>query len=344
MNSTSKKMVIIFVPGLMGTELKRDSDNLQLWPAKTYAKLKKLSLDKNGKDYLENKASPGTVIKTMDVGINIYKKFFDHINKIGNYKENINLFPVAYDWRKDIEDESFRVKEKIDEVLGKGNAKIVIVAHSMGGLLVRSFLLKFPSYFSLIEKIFFCGTPHLGAPVALDMVYNGKNLPQIFWHSKGNISLITINLPSICQLMPSSKYRYQNQNDFFYNNNMRNSDTSQITVKTLNQLMINKSRDFHERLDDGWDKSRWSNKAFFLVSQSRNTITTIELNKNNDKQIKVIYSYGKGDGRVSIDSAIPDFLIDNKEKQVFYFDEKHDQILSNKLVIKKILELIEITD
>jgi len=342
MNSISKKIAVIFVPGLMGTELKRDSDNLQLWPVKTRAKLQKLALDENGNDYPENKASPSIVIKTIDVGINNYKKFFDNMNSLGNYEENIDLFSVPYDWRKDLEGESVRIKEKIDESLDKGNTEIAIVAHSMGGLLVRSFLSKFPSYFSLIDKIFFCGTPHLGAPVALDMIYNGTNLPQIFWHDKNRISFITTNMPSIYQLMPSSKYKHQNQNDFFYHNdNLRNDNTHHVTVKGINQSMINKAKVFHDSLDNNWDKFRWANKAFFMASQSRNTITSIEPDKNSDKQIKLIYKYGKGDGRVPITSASPDFLIYNKTKQVFYFDERHDQLLSNQLVVQKILDLID---
>ena len=137
------------------------------------------------------------------------------MKSLGKYKENIDLFSVPYDWRKNIEDESFRIKKKIDEVLGKRDTKIAIIAHSMGGLLVRSFLSRFPSYFSLIDKVFFCGTPHLGAPVALDMLCNGTNLPPIFWKNKDNVSFLTINMPSIYQLTPTKKYSLQNQNGFF---------------------------------------------------------------------------------------------------------------------------------
>ena len=341
MISKSKKIPIIFVPGLMGTKLKRDRDGIQLWPSKIREKLQKLALDENGNDFPENKAHPITVIKTIDSGTNIYKEFFDNMNNFGNYKENIDLFTVPYDWRKDIEKESFRIKEKMDEILANRNTKIVIVAHSMGGFLVRSFLFKFPSYFSFIDKIFFCGTPHLGTPVALDMVYNGTNLPQIFWHNNDDIAFITVNMPSIYQLMPSKKYENQNQNDFFqFNNNQTINNIGHVTVKSPNQSMMNKANVFHERLDKSWDKNRWENKAFFLVSQNRNTINAIKQDKNNGKQIQMIHEYGKGDGRVPISSTAPDFLISDKTKQVFYFDEKHEQLVSNRLVVQKILDLL----
>lgn len=46
--------------------------------------------------------------------------------------------------------------------------KVIIVAHSMGGLVVRSFLKQFPSYkeLGIVDKVIFLGTPHLGAPSA----------------------------------------------------------------------------------------------------------------------------------------------------------------------------------
>ena len=130
---------------------------------------------------------------------------------------------------------------------------------------------------------------------------------------------------------------------FFYHNNdnPKNNNVYTVIARGLNQSMINKAQVFHDSLDNSWDKFRWANKAFFLAGQSRNTITTIEPDKNSSKQIKLIYKCGKGDGRVPIDSASPAFLIDNKAKQVFYFDERHDQLLSNQLVIKKILDLLD---
>lgn len=44
--------------------------------------------------------------------------------------------------------------------------KVVIVAHSMGGLVVRSLLKQKPEYQNKIDKVIFIGSPHLGAPAA----------------------------------------------------------------------------------------------------------------------------------------------------------------------------------
>ncbi|MCK4947077.1 MAG: hypothetical protein KAQ99_10475 [Candidatus Aureabacteria bacterium] len=44
--------------------------------------------------------------------------------------------------------------------------KVIIVAHSMGGLVTRSFLTQFDSYQNKIYRVVFIDTPHLGSPYA----------------------------------------------------------------------------------------------------------------------------------------------------------------------------------
>jgi len=44
--------------------------------------------------------------------------------------------------------------------------KVIIVAHSMGGLIVRSLLTQFSDYQNKIDRVVFVDTPHLGSPYA----------------------------------------------------------------------------------------------------------------------------------------------------------------------------------
>ncbi len=69
--------------------------------------------------------------------------------------------------------------------------KVIIVAHSMGGLVVRSFLQQFPSYkeLGIIDKVIFLGTPHLGTPSAsagwsLNKVYREVLDPMVEEYAK----------------------------------------------------------------------------------------------------------------------------------------------------------------
>ncbi|MFH1317492.1 MAG: hypothetical protein ABIH71_00555, partial [Candidatus Omnitrophota bacterium] len=61
------------------------------------------------------------------------------------------------------------LKPKIDEVIEKfpeGHKKVIVVVHSMGGLVTRSLLKQYPEYQDKIERVVFIGTPHLGSPLA----------------------------------------------------------------------------------------------------------------------------------------------------------------------------------
>ncbi len=65
------------------------------------------------------------------------------------------------------------LKASIEEALSyypsfipKSERKVIIVCHSMGGLVVRSLLYQMPSYKDKIHRVVFIDTPHLGSPYA----------------------------------------------------------------------------------------------------------------------------------------------------------------------------------
>lgn len=84
--------------------------------------------------------------------------------KANGYTEGENLFTFPYDWHLSNALTAIRLKDKIDEVKQICNCgKVNLVAHSMGGLVVRQYV-ESERYQNDISKIVFLGTPHLGAP------------------------------------------------------------------------------------------------------------------------------------------------------------------------------------
>lgn len=74
--------------------------------------------------------------------------------------------PCPWDWRMEIQKGPIKsLKKKIDDALnlpGVTGTKVHIVAHSMGGLLVRAYI-QGDDYRGDIAKVAFVGTPHLGS-------------------------------------------------------------------------------------------------------------------------------------------------------------------------------------
>ena len=74
------------------------------------------------------------------------------------------LFTFPYDWRADNNITARLLKEKIQRVKEiSGRDKVDIVAHSMGGLVARSYI-EGNDYQNDIDQVVFLGTPHLGSP------------------------------------------------------------------------------------------------------------------------------------------------------------------------------------
>ena len=98
-----------------------------------------------------------------------WKKLKEKLKEKG-YEEGCTLFEVPFDWRMDINKSWVKyLKPWIDEAKAKsGMNKVNIIAHSMGGLLVRAYIQSDPDpnrskykdgYENDIDKFAMVGTP-----------------------------------------------------------------------------------------------------------------------------------------------------------------------------------------
>ena len=84
------------------------------------------------------------------------------------YKKGCNLFPVPYDWTKPVtrvaEDYLRPAIEHAISVSGK--SQVTIVAHSMGGLVARAYIVSSPDHAAKVARLAMVGTPNAGASKA----------------------------------------------------------------------------------------------------------------------------------------------------------------------------------
>ena len=125
----------------------------------------------------------------------VYGPFIEILNSMG-YIEGLNLFISYYDWKlsvlEAVDKYLFSDIEKIKRNLGTD--KVIIIGHSLGGLLGRAYM----SYFSpsSVDKLIMIGTPNLGtvnayyfwsggklpySKVEDDILYNGLKMAFIFY-------------------------------------------------------------------------------------------------------------------------------------------------------------------
>lgn len=85
------------------------------------------------------------------------------------------VYHFGYDWRKDLNVTDPLLDQKIDQVLREtGKNKVIIVAHSMGGVLTRNYILKHGA--GKIDQLITFGTPYLGSVHPAKYLEMGDNM------------------------------------------------------------------------------------------------------------------------------------------------------------------------
>lgn len=328
--------VFIFIPGILGSKLMNPSGKV-LWG---------ISLsDEVDLEYNSNQDIIADLLedyKILTKKCDVYGEFFSIVDllNVGNVR---HLLYFAYDWRQDnrISADRFDKKlktEKWQKILSK--RKVVLVAHSMGGLLVTYWFHKYydkhqADYPFKIERVIFLGTPHKGALSALQAIIEGYNMdPNANWFFRcfENIVLDGLNkvghtFPSVYQLLP------------FHDKNIITLETKQhrISYPQICEIGVWKKFDWLKKihsnnkvnpiyenieplLEDGVKFHQELNKmgpvpdAIYFYSNSHKTPTRLRVTqKNGEFKSEFVIKEKFGDGKVTKKSAINRGRIINEE-------------------------------
>ena len=256
------------------------------------------------------------------------------------YEMDSTLFAVPYDWRMDLDDavERYLIKA-IDHAREKTGAEQVrIVAHSMGGLLVRDYIqsAKYEERGKDIEKFLMVGTPNKGAAAPYYMWFGGD--PRLADEESGNgitlfysmtCELLYESMNNNLQLFPGkrrcldvlgAKYCVYDLDWDSAEGKIKTRDFAQKHVETIRQLLpiydfLAKDSavvgiDGNSFLDELWNNFDLNDvMARILADKGQKTITTIPVGEPNS-----MYPYGapvgspdkpkkSGDGTVLLTSA-----------------------------------------
>ncbi len=149
------------------------------------------------------------------------------------YTKDADFFTFWYDWRQDIAgvtapqfahalEEYARIHEQKTGIPAP-DTKFVIVAHSMGGLVARTFLSENPRWAVRIAAMYLVGTPNLGSVKAIQTIVVGPgglkenvlNFPGSLLNLLPNnvdinvTKLVAITRPSVYELLPFDDPRWE---------------------------------------------------------------------------------------------------------------------------------------
>jgi hypothetical protein len=211
--------VVVLLPGITGSVLANEQKQ-ELWSPSAGSvwraitsiggSIKGLELDQGG--------DPGGVTATRLIpDITIVPRFMkiDGYTRIETYliaqlglERGKNYFPFPYDWRLDNRVNAKRLESQAMTWLkdwrerhgGPSDARLILVGHSMGGLVSRYFLECLGGW-EHTRTLITLGTPHRGSFNAVDFLVNGMKKGVGPWGL--DLSPLLRSCPSVYQLLPT---------------------------------------------------------------------------------------------------------------------------------------------
>ena len=227
--ATALKDLVILLPGIMGSALAKDGK--PVWDLTAGAIGRALyTLGDSIQDLaLSSDASTGDDLTPIHLlqdvhiipglwKIDGYSGLSKYLQKRLNVVSGENFFEFPYDWRLDNRVSAQRLESAALDWLenwrsrpGNQDARLVLVAHSMGGLVARYFLEVLDGW-KETKTLITLGTPHRGSVKALDYLVNGLQ------KKIGPVTLMDLtemiqSFPSVHQLLPEYECVGKNEHD-----------------------------------------------------------------------------------------------------------------------------------
>lgn len=204
---------VIVLPGILGTTLHDEYPlgGQDLWTAMLHKEYERLSLHPDDTRY--EAKEPARVVAGQPFTM-IYGDLIAALRHELSPKADLPtpVFAFAYDWRQDLERAARRLDEFIEEVIArtkllrhyKGyerDARVDLVAHSMGGLVICEYLKRYGSK-RCVRKVVTIATPFLGSIEAVVKLTTGMGNLSGTIPSEREREMAR-STPSVYHLLPS---------------------------------------------------------------------------------------------------------------------------------------------
>jgi pimeloyl-ACP methyl ester carboxylesterase len=233
--AASTRTPVILIPGVMGSKLNRFENGVvgeELWPGGQLINHKVLKDNvedpSNYRELLQRKVVATELIRDV-YGSNIYGQLIDFLKRDLGYtvyserpsvfscdesQKKADLFLFPYDWRNSnwtSARDLFNFVQCIAHIRFGNNPipptfKVDIIAHSMGGLVARRYILNNPGTHH-VDRMVTLGTPWLGAPKTINTMEFGGNFEKMSAIIlPSTIQQIAPYLKGVQELIPSQVY------------------------------------------------------------------------------------------------------------------------------------------
>ncbi len=323
---TGEKPIVVLLPGIMGSNLSQGNKELWInyWRL-LWGKLVSLDIDNEDVEAL-------SVVKTSYGALKTYL----------SEKYDVVVFP--FDWRKSLTNTASLFNDKISALLTE-NQPIKIIAHSMGGVMVRDFMLQHPATWQKLNRssefrLVFLGSPLQGSfriPAVLcgrDAIINKLSQVDIF-HDKKELIEIFSKFPGLLNLLPLTT---DPENDFAKLSTWKKLSAPLGEWPLPPESDLQQFEQYREIVKKGLAQIDYSNTVYIA---GKDTATPcgyrIEKTSTGEKEL-VFVSTGEGDQSVTWDSGIPKKMIE--DGTVYYVPVTHGALANEPKIFGGIADLL----
>jgi pSer/pThr/pTyr-binding forkhead associated (FHA) protein len=190
------RRIVVFVPGLMGSELWRGSERI-------FPNIKALFTNPEILRYPQP-LEPRKILDQVVIVPNLIK--LDQYNRLGDYlveelgyRRGETFFEFAYDWRQDVRISARQLGELVESL--PRSQPLVIIAHSLGTMVSRYYIERLGGK-ARVERVILMGGPHRGVVQALTSLLNAPELLP-FGIMGERLRQVSMTFPASYQILPT---------------------------------------------------------------------------------------------------------------------------------------------
>ncbi|RYY25416.1 MAG: CHAT domain-containing protein, partial [Chitinophagaceae bacterium] len=323
------KPILILIPGIMGSNLTKK--NRKLW-------LEYLRSMSGGLYEL------GDIDDVSIAATSVMSSSYSSIVDRFSYNYDVIIYP--FDWRRQLNDCAKELNEVLSDLL-RHKQPIKIIGHSMGGVLVRDFIINHPQTWLALNaskgfKLLYLGAPLGGSFRILtvlfgnDAIINALNLLDRK-HTKKELIELFRNFPGMLSLLPLTT---EGINDFANPETWKKmaeaNGESNWPVPTNTQLEIFKS--YRDNILSKSNSIDYAN-IVYIAGKDKFTPSGYYNDMIPPRTELVFLCTGEGDQSVTWESGIPKELVETKS--VYYVDVTHGSLADEPDIFDGIAEILE---
>jgi pimeloyl-ACP methyl ester carboxylesterase len=256
------RRIVVFVPGLMGSELWRGNERV-------FPNIRTLFTNSESMLYpvpLESRKIVDEVVIVPNlIKLDQYNRLGDYLVEELGYQRGVDFFEFPYDWRQDVRTSARQLSALIES--HPRTQPLILIGHSLGTMVSRYYIVRQGGK-SRVERVILMGGPHRGAIKALTSMLDAPEaLP--FGIMGERLRQVSMTFPSSYHILPT----YALQVDA--NGNKVNFLEDESWLPEQYRPLLCAGREFRRELG-----VRSSIPAISIFGYGLKTITNLTIHKN----------------------------------------------------------------